>query len=124
MLLCTLAILVDQKITTKWCVVRVVCVPFRMVWCMLNTATLIPRLPTTHHQPHTYTHTHIHHRFIIIPIYVVRTGVINCTYPLEESVLMDHVPKSTRGRYARMFKWIHGLQIDRRMKRLNLQSLS
>ena len=95
MLLCTLAILIDQKITTKWCVVCVVCVCVCMVY--VKHGDTDPTL-TRHPPPTSQTHTHTHHRFIIIPIYVVRTGVINCTYPLEESVLMDHVPKSTRGR--------------------------
>jgi hypothetical protein len=33
---------------------------------------------------------------IVAGIYVVRTGLMNCTYPLEESLLMDHVPKCVR----------------------------
>ena len=47
---------------------------------------------------------------IVIAIYLVRTGLMNCTYPLEESVLMDYVPKSTRARWkaldsVSMFGW-------------------
>ena len=54
-LLCVMALLIDQEITTDW--------------------------------------------RIIVPIYIIRTGVINCTYPLEESVMMDSVPKSSRARW-------------------------
>ena len=32
-------------------------------------------------------------------IYLLRTGLMNCTYPLEESILMDFVPPSTRARW-------------------------
>mmetsp|Transcript_6290 Transcript_6290/g.17643 ORF Transcript_6290/g.17643 Transcript_6290/m.17643 type:complete len:243 (-) Transcript_6290:189-917(-) len=37
--------------------------------------------------------------YAIAGIYICRTGLMNCTYPLEESLLMDHVPKSARGRW-------------------------
>ena len=30
---------------------------------------------------------------VIIPIYVVRTAIINSAYPLQKSILMDYVPK-------------------------------
>eukprot|EP00967_Tisochrysis_lutea_P092354 scaffold133115_cov36-Tisochrysis_lutea.AAC.1 len=30
--------------------------------------------------------------YAIAGIYICRTGLMNCTYPLEESLLMDHVP--------------------------------
>ena len=33
----------------------------------------------------------------IVVLYLLRTGLMNCTYPLEESLLMDYVPKETRG---------------------------
>jgi len=36
---------------------------------------------------------------VVAALYVVRTGLMNCTYPLEESLLMDHVPKSARARW-------------------------
>jgi len=36
---------------------------------------------------------------IIVPIYIIRTGIMNCTYPLDESILMDNVPKNTRSRW-------------------------
>ena len=36
---------------------------------------------------------------IIIPIYIFRTGIMNSTYPLNESILMDFVPKETRARW-------------------------
>ena len=37
--------------------------------------------------------------FILVPIYIWRTGLSNSTYPLEESMLMDFVPKNQRGRW-------------------------
>jgi MFS family permease len=36
---------------------------------------------------------------IIVPIYIFRTGIMNSTYPLNESILMDFVPKATRARW-------------------------
>ena len=30
---------------------------------------------------------------VIIPVYIVRTAVINSAYPLQKSILMDYVPK-------------------------------
>lgn len=30
---------------------------------------------------------------VIIPVYVVRTAIINSAYPLQKSILMDYVPK-------------------------------
>merc|ERR1711871_1359345 len=36
---------------------------------------------------------------IILPIYIFRTGIMNSTYPLNESILMDFVPKDTRARW-------------------------
>eukprot|EP00472_Partenskyella_glossopodia_P002460 CAMPEP_0197533718 /NCGR_PEP_ID=MMETSP1318-20131121/44445_1 /TAXON_ID=552666 /ORGANISM="Partenskyella glossopodia, Strain RCC365" /LENGTH=209 /DNA_ID=CAMNT_0043090703 /DNA_START=97 /DNA_END=723 /DNA_ORIENTATION=- len=38
-------------------------------------------------------------KYILAPIYVVRTGLMNCTYPLDESILMDFCPKDVRGRW-------------------------
>eukprot|EP00470_Lotharella_oceanica_P010938 CAMPEP_0170191402 /NCGR_PEP_ID=MMETSP0040_2-20121228/51625_1 /TAXON_ID=641309 /ORGANISM="Lotharella oceanica, Strain CCMP622" /LENGTH=62 /DNA_ID=CAMNT_0010439475 /DNA_START=16 /DNA_END=200 /DNA_ORIENTATION=- len=38
-------------------------------------------------------------KYIIVPIYVIRTGVMNCTYPLDESILMDFCPKEKRARW-------------------------
>mmetsp|Transcript_16364 Transcript_16364/g.53273 ORF Transcript_16364/g.53273 Transcript_16364/m.53273 type:complete len:570 (+) Transcript_16364:2219-3928(+) len=35
----------------------------------------------------------------IVLVYVVRTALANCTYPLEESILMDFVPRDTRARW-------------------------
>lgn len=40
----------------------------------------------------------LHPRFLV-PIYVIRTGLMNSTYPLCESILMDYVPKDQRGRW-------------------------
>ena len=34
---------------------------------------------------------------IIIPVYVVRTAIINSAYPLQKSILMDYVPKVSTG---------------------------
>jgi MFS family permease len=39
------------------------------------------------------------HPMLMIPIYVVRTGFMNCTYALAESVLMDAVPSNERSRW-------------------------
>lgn len=36
---------------------------------------------------------------VLVAIYLVRTGLMNCTYPLEESILMDFVPPQTRARW-------------------------
>ena len=41
----------------------------------------------------------VHDWRIIAPIYVLRTGFMNCTYPLKESILMDFVPKNQRARW-------------------------
>lgn len=35
----------------------------------------------------------------LVTIYVVRTGLMNSTYPLNESILMDTVPENTRARW-------------------------
>jgi len=39
------------------------------------------------------------HPFYLVPIYVFRTGLMNATYPLTESILMDFVPKGQRARW-------------------------
>ena len=36
---------------------------------------------------------------LLVVVYLVRTGLMNCTYPLEESILMDFVPSHTRARW-------------------------
>ena len=36
---------------------------------------------------------------VLIPLYVARTALMNSTYPLQESVLMDFVPKKERARW-------------------------
>ncbi len=36
---------------------------------------------------------------LLIPIYILRTGLMNSTYPLQESILMDFVPKDQRARW-------------------------
>lgn len=36
---------------------------------------------------------------IMVPIYLFRTGIMNSTYPLEESILMDFVAKDRRARW-------------------------
>ena len=37
--------------------------------------------------------------WLVVATYVVRTAVMNATYPIEEGILMDHVPKSERARW-------------------------
>ncbi len=32
---------------------------------------------------------------IIIPVYVIRTAIINSAAPLQKSILMDYVPKAS-----------------------------
>ena len=39
------------------------------------------------------------HAFLLVPIYILRTAFMNASYPLEESILMDFVPKNQRGRW-------------------------
>ncbi len=39
------------------------------------------------------------HPIYLVPIYVFRTGLMNATYPLQESILMDFVPKHQRARW-------------------------
>jgi MFS family permease len=39
------------------------------------------------------------HKWILIPIYVLRTALMNSPYPLQESILMDYVPKNERARW-------------------------
>jgi len=36
---------------------------------------------------------------VIVVLYLLRTGIMNCTFPLEESVTMDFVPKAYRARW-------------------------
>ena len=35
----------------------------------------------------------------VVALYICRTALMNCTYPVEESILMDYVPKNTRARW-------------------------
>ena len=37
---------------------------------------------------------------LLSAIYLVRTCLMNCTYPVEQSILMDFVPKATRARWT------------------------
>ena len=37
--------------------------------------------------------------YVIVPVYIARTSFMNCTYALQESILMDSVPKDTRARW-------------------------
>ena len=37
--------------------------------------------------------------WLVVPLYIARTGIMNCTYPLQESILMDFVPKCERARW-------------------------
>ena len=36
---------------------------------------------------------------LLVSVYLLRTGLMNCTYPLEESILMDFVPPKQRARW-------------------------
>eukprot|EP00299_Pterocystis_sp_00344_P012211 c5826_g1_i2.p1 GENE.c5826_g1_i2~~c5826_g1_i2.p1 ORF type:complete len:267 (+),score=49.40 c5826_g1_i2:617-1417(+) len=36
---------------------------------------------------------------VMVPIYIIRTALVNCSYPIEESILMDAVPQETRARW-------------------------
>lgn len=40
-----------------------------------------------------------HHPFVLVPIYVMRSSLMNGSYPLVESILMDFVPKDERARW-------------------------
>ena len=35
----------------------------------------------------------------VVALYILRTALMNCTYPVEESILMDYVPKNKRARW-------------------------
>lgn len=37
--------------------------------------------------------------WLMAGVYIVRTGLMNCTYPLQESIMMDCVPASSRARW-------------------------
>ena len=39
------------------------------------------------------------HPFVLVPVYVMRTSLMNAPYPLQESILMDYVPKHERARW-------------------------
>jgi MFS family permease len=39
------------------------------------------------------------HPFVLVPVYIMRTSLMNAPYPLQESILMDYVPKSERARW-------------------------
>jgi MFS family permease len=43
--------------------------------------------------------SHAFRCLVVVTIYLVRTGVMNCTYPIQESVLMDFVPTEKRARW-------------------------
>lgn len=40
-----------------------------------------------------------HYDLLLVTVYVLRTCLANCTYPIEESILMDFVPRSRRARW-------------------------
>jgi MFS family permease len=40
-----------------------------------------------------------HHPFLLVPVYVLRTSLMNASYPIQESILMDFVPKEERARW-------------------------
>jgi len=37
--------------------------------------------------------------WLMVTIYIIRTGLMNCTYPLQVSIMMDCVPPSSRARW-------------------------
>merc|ERR1711918_254574 len=37
---------------------------------------------------------------VIVALYIAQTGFFNATQPLMKSILMDYVPKKTRGRWS------------------------
>lgn len=39
------------------------------------------------------------HPLVLVPVYVLRTALMNAPYPLQESILMDFVPKTERARW-------------------------
>jgi predicted MFS family arabinose efflux permease len=39
------------------------------------------------------------HPVFLVPIFVMRTSLMNASYPLQESILMDFVPKESRARW-------------------------
>ena len=39
------------------------------------------------------------HPMVLVPVYVIRTALMNSSYPLQESILMDFVPKNQRARW-------------------------
>jgi len=39
------------------------------------------------------------HPFVLVPVYILRTALMNSTYPMLESILMDSVPKNKRARW-------------------------
>jgi hypothetical protein len=48
--------------------------------------------------------------WLVVGAYVLRTALMNSTYPIEESVLMDYVPKKDRAKWKSlesisMFGW-------------------
>ena len=40
------------------------------------------------------------HPVLLVPIFVLRTSLMNASYPLQESILMDFVPKESRARWT------------------------
>ena len=62
--------------------------------------------------------------WILVPVYLIRTGLMNAIYPLEESVVMDNVSSATRARWKSLdsiqqFGWcgsaaLGGIFIDSR----------
>jgi MFS family permease len=44
-------------------------------------------------------HDNPHRALIVVAVYLFRTGIINCSYPLLESILMDSVPSNQRARW-------------------------
>eukprot|EP00668_Euglena_longa_P015848 GGOE01020014.1.p1 GENE.GGOE01020014.1~~GGOE01020014.1.p1 ORF type:complete len:356 (+),score=61.40 GGOE01020014.1:287-1354(+) len=65
---------------------------------------------------------HWHHLEFIVPVYILRTALINAPKPLNKSIMMDFVPKASRGKWSAVssiasFGWsgsavVGGMMVD------------
>jgi len=42
----------------------------------------------------------VQYRYVLLVVYLIRTGLMNCTSPLMRSILMDYVDKKARGKWT------------------------
>jgi MFS family permease len=63
------------------------------VACLVTMVAFQPYLDGEHHN------TSNTHKILLVLIYVLRTALMNAPYPLQESILMDFVPKHERARW-------------------------